>query len=92
VKADATLRIAKWEVTKNAGQLDRRTLAAVGVVLVLVAGLTPLVASEGIALDDGIYRVGVADDSPYHDPVANDSTFVAVDPSSRRSSAARSTC
>jgi len=80
VKADATLRIAKWEVTKNAGQLDRRTLAAIGVVLVLIAGLTPLVASEGIALDDGIYRVGVADDSPYHDPVANDSTFVAVDP------------
>ncbi|WP_135830452.1 ABC transporter permease subunit [Halorussus halobius] len=80
MKADATLRIARWEVTKNAGQLDRRTLAAIGVVLVLVAGLTPLVASEGISLDEGIYRVGVADDSPYHDAVVNDSTFVAVEP------------
>ncbi|WP_135805263.1 ABC transporter permease subunit [Halorussus marinus] len=83
MKADKTLRIARWEVSKNAGQLDRRTLAAIGVVLVLVAALTPLVASKGIALDDGIYQVGVADDSPYRGPVANDSTFVAVEPDAR---------
>jgi ABC-type Na+ efflux pump permease subunit len=83
VKADKTLRIARWEISKNAGQLDRRTLAAIGVVLVLVAALTPLVASKGIALDGSIYRVGVAEDSPYHGPVANDSTFVAVEPDAR---------
>ncbi|WP_132058503.1 ABC transporter permease subunit [Halorussus amylolyticus] len=83
MKPDKTLRIARWEVSKNAGQLDRRTLAAIGVVLVLVAVLTPMVASKGIALDDGIYRVGVAEDSPYHDPVVEDPTFVAVEPDAR---------
>ncbi|USZ68710.1 ABC transporter permease subunit [Halorussus salilacus] len=82
MKPDKTLRIARWEVSRNAGQLDRRTLAAVGVVLVLMAALAPMVASEGVALDDGIYRVGVADDSPYHGPVVADPTFVAVDPDS----------
>ena len=84
MKRDKTLRIARWEVSKNAGQLDRRTLAAVAAVLVLVAALTPMVASKGIALDDGIYRVGVAEDSPYHDPVVADPTFVAVEPNARQ--------
>ena len=80
MKPDKTLRIARWEVSKNAGQLDRRTLAAVGVALLLVAVLTPMVASQGITLDDGIYRVGVSEDSPYYAPVAADPTFAAVEP------------
>ncbi len=83
VKPRKTFRIARWEVSKNDEQLDRRTLAAVGVVLVLVAALTPMVASRRITLDDGIYRVGVAEDSPYHDPVAADPTFVVVEPTTR---------
>ncbi|MFC4450167.1 ABC transporter permease [Halorussus aquaticus] len=75
-----TLRIARWEVSKNAGQLDRRTVAVAAVVLLAVGALTPMVASEGVTLDDGIYRVGVSQDSPYYAPVQNDSTFVAVEP------------
>ncbi|MFC4549309.1 MULTISPECIES: ABC transporter permease subunit [Halorussus] len=85
MKLRKTLRIARWEVSKNAGQLDRRTLAVAAVVLVLVAGLTPLVAQRGVTLDDGIYRVGVSEDSPYHDVVTmtNDSAFVAVEPNAQ---------
>jgi ABC-type Na+ efflux pump permease subunit len=80
VKARKTLRIARWEVTKNAGQLDRRTVAVGVAVLLLVAVLTPLVASQGVTLDDGIYRVAVSEDSPYYDPVAEDPTFAVVPP------------
>lgn len=80
MKPRKTLRIAKWEVTKSGGQIDRRTLVAVGVLLAVVAGLVPLVASQGVTLDDGIYRVAVSEDSPYYDPVKADDTFVAVSP------------
>jgi ABC-type Na+ efflux pump permease subunit len=80
VKLRKVLRIARWEVTKNAGQLDRRTLAVGFVVLLAVGVLTPMVATQGITLDNGIYRVGVSPDSPYHEPVAQDPTFVAVEP------------
>jgi ABC-type Na+ efflux pump permease subunit len=81
VKARKTLRIARWEVSKNAGQFDRRTVTVATAVVLLVAILTPLVASQGVTLDDGIYRVGVSEDSPYYGPVAEDPTFVAVSPS-----------
>ncbi|WP_276281569.1 ABC transporter permease subunit [Halorussus caseinilyticus] len=77
------LRIARWEVSKNAGQLDRRTAAIGLVVLLAVGALTPMVASEGVTLDDGIYRVGVSQDSPYYDPVKADPTFVAVEPNAQ---------
>ncbi|WP_135851267.1 ABC transporter permease subunit [Halorussus salinus] len=80
MKLRKTLRIARWEVSKNVGQLDRRTVAVGLVVLLAVGALTPLVASEGVTLNDGIYRVGVSSDSPYHDVVTNDPTFVAVAP------------
>ncbi|WP_115862877.1 ABC transporter permease subunit [Halorussus litoreus] len=80
MKLRKVLRIARWEVSKNAGQLDRRTVAIGLVVLLAVGALTPLVAQQGVTLDDGIYRVGVPEDSSYHDPVAQDAKFVAVEP------------
>ena len=48
MKLRKTLRIARWEVSKNVGQLDRRTIAVGLVVLLAVGALTPLVASEGV--------------------------------------------
>jgi ABC-type Na+ efflux pump permease subunit len=69
------LRIARWEVTKNAGGVDRRTLlVAVGAIVLLVA-VGPVVAGGSVGLDDGIYRVGVDDDSPYYPVAATDDTF-----------------
>jgi ABC-type Na+ efflux pump permease subunit len=76
------LRIAKWEVTKNAGGLDRRTIVIMGLAVVamgLVAGLAIGGGSPG--LDSGIYRVGVDDTSPYAEPVAADPTFLTRQPS-----------
>jgi len=75
------LRIAKWEVTKNAGGVDRRTLAVVAVSIALFGLLAPFVAG-GVGLDDGLYRVGVDTDSPYYEVVAADDTFVVRPPDS----------
>ncbi|WP_276257579.1 PrsW family intramembrane metalloprotease [Haloglomus litoreum] len=74
------LRIARWEVTKHAGGLDRRTVAVAVVALLFAFALAPAVAGGGFALDDGIYRVGVADDSVFHPAVASDDTFRIVEP------------
>ncbi|MFB6301800.1 MAG: PrsW family intramembrane metalloprotease [Haloferacaceae archaeon] len=75
------VRIARWEVARSAATLDRRT-AAVGLVALLLAGGVTAVgaASGGPALDRGIYRVGVAADNPYHDPVANATALAARPP------------
>ncbi|WP_121821633.1 ABC transporter permease family protein [Halostella salina] len=74
------LRIARWEVSKSAGTVDRRTavLAVVGVVFGALVG--PAVVSGGLALNEGIYRVGVADDSPYHDVVESSPAFAPGEP------------
>ncbi len=80
MKRRKTLRIARWELSKNAGQFDRRTVGIVVIVLLLVGALTPMVMSRGNTVNDGIYRVGVSKDSQYYGPVANDPTFVAVGP------------
>jgi len=78
VRLRKLLRIAKWEVTKNAGGIDRRTLAVVVVAIALLGLAAPLVATGGVGIDDGLYRVAVDDDSPYHDVVAGDDTFRVV--------------
>jgi len=80
VTPSKVLRIARWEVTKSAGTVDRRTavLAVVGVVFGALVG--PAVVSSGLALNEGIYRVGVADDSPYHDVVESSPAFAPGDP------------
>ncbi|WP_336002996.1 PrsW family intramembrane metalloprotease [Halorientalis halophila] len=74
------LRIARWEVTKNAGGVDRRTVI-VGALALLAMGLAaPYAATSGVAVDSGIYRVGVTEDSPYRAVVADDPTFAVRDP------------
>jgi ABC-type Na+ efflux pump permease subunit len=74
-RASATARIARWEVSRGVDSVDRRT-AALGIVALVLAGgvAAATVAGGGVALDDGIYRVGVASDSPYHEVVAGPET------------------
>ena len=68
--ARAVLRIARWEIERSAGVVDRRT-AILGVLALVLAGsvVGAGVAAGGAALDRDIYRVGVAPDSPYRAPV-----------------------
>jgi ABC-type Na+ efflux pump permease subunit len=74
------LRIARWETTKGVGGFDRGAIAVIVAALafVLAVGLVGLVG--GVALEDGIYRVGVSEDSEFHDPITEDPTFAAVEP------------
>jgi len=80
VRPRTVLRIARWEVTKNAGGLDRRTVAVAVVGILFAFALAPVVAGGGFALDDGIYRAGVAEDSVFYPAVASDDTFRVVEP------------
>jgi len=76
------LRIAKWEVTKNAGGVDKRTVAIMAlsvVAMVLVAGLAA--SSGATGLDSGLYRVGVDESSPYYAPATEDPAFIVQEPS-----------
>jgi len=77
------LRIARWEVTKNAGGVDKRTVAVAVLAMAFLAVVAPLAAGGGAVLDEGIYRVAVTEDSPYHGVVAEDDTF-AVRPDAGR--------
>jgi ABC-type Na+ efflux pump permease subunit len=77
VKPRKLLRIARWEVTKNAGGIDRRTAAIAVLAMAFLGVVAPLAAGGGAVLDEGIYRVGVTEESPYHDVVAEDDTFAA---------------
>jgi ABC-type Na+ efflux pump permease subunit len=74
------IRIARWEATKGVGGFDRGAVAVVlaAVAFVLAVGFVGF--TGGIALQDGIYRVGVAEDSDFHDPVSADPTFAVVEP------------
>nr|WP_303647535.1 ABC transporter permease [Haloarchaeobius amylolyticus] len=71
------MRIARWEVARSAGTLDRQTVALALVLVAVGAVVGPTVVADGPGLDEGIYRVGVETDSPYHDVVTNTSQFVA---------------
>ena len=83
MQLDKLLRIARWEVTKGAGSLDRRTLGFAGLAILLVALVGPLAALTGVGLEDGLYRVGVDEDSPYHAVATADDSFVVVENADR---------
>ena len=78
MKPRKLLRIARWEVQKNAGGLDRRTVAITVVMIVLFAAVSPLIAAGGVGLEDGVYRVGVDEDSQYYGVAQSDPTFEIV--------------
>ena len=76
------LRIARWEVTKNAGGVDKRTIAIMGLAVVaMVAVAAVAVAGGASGLDSGLYRVGIEESSPYYAPAADDPAFLVREPS-----------
>ncbi|OYR52164.1 ABC transporter permease [Halorubrum sp. Ea8] len=66
------LRVARWEVARAGGGVDRRTLLA-ALALLLVAGAVLggglAVGAVGLDVDRDVYRVAVDGDSPYADAV-----------------------
>ena len=79
MKLRKTLRIARWEVEKSAGSLDRTTVAFAVLLLALGAVAGPALVAD-VTLDEGIYRVGVDESSPYHDVVEGNERLVAGSP------------
>jgi ABC-type Na+ efflux pump permease subunit len=76
VRPRKLLRIARWEVTKNAGGIDRRTVGIALVALALFGLVVPFIISGDTGLDDGLYRVSVDEESPYYDVVDSEGAFV----------------
>jgi ABC-type Na+ efflux pump permease subunit len=75
------LRIAKWEVTKNAGGVDKRTLAVMALAIVAMGAVAAVaVSGTGAGLNADIYRAGVDDTSPYYDVAADDGSFRVQEP------------
>jgi ABC-type Na+ efflux pump permease subunit len=74
------LRIARWETTRSAGDVDRRTAVAFVVVLLVIAALVPALVAYGPTPGEGIYRVGVDDEDDYRGVVAAEATLATVDP------------
>jgi ABC-type Na+ efflux pump permease subunit len=79
--ARSVARIARWEASRSAGVVDRRT-AVLGLVALLLAGAVGGAAmmAGGVALDRDVYRIGVADDSPYQEVVAESPALAARPP------------
>ena len=76
-------RIARWEVSRGVGSVDRTT-AVLGVVSLLVSvavvGTVVATGAGGLTLDEGVYRVAVDDDSPYHEVVTERPALTASPP------------
>jgi ABC-type Na+ efflux pump permease subunit len=82
VKPRAVVRIARWEVGRSVGVVDRRTVVLGVFALVVVGSVVGAgLLGGGVALDRDLYRVGVAESSPYHDPVVASATLAVHSPS-----------
>ncbi|EMA21678.1 MULTISPECIES: ABC transporter permease [Haloarcula] len=82
MQPDKLLRVAKWEVTKNAGGVDKRTIVVMALSLVAMGAVAAIAVSggTGAGMDDGIYRIGVDESSPYYGVAADDRTFDIREP------------
>ncbi|KOX91343.1 ABC transporter permease [Haloarcula rubripromontorii] len=82
MQLDKLLRVAKWEVTKNAGGVDKRTIVVMALSLIAMGAVAAIAVSggAGAGMDDGIYRIGVGESSPYYGVAADDPTFDIREP------------
>jgi ABC-type Na+ efflux pump permease subunit len=82
VNPRAIVRIARWEVERSTAVVDRRTVVLGLFALAVVVGVVGAgVLSGGVAVDRDLYRVGIAESSPYHEPVTASPTLTASPPS-----------
>ena len=77
-------RIARWEIGQSTSSYNRRTLAVVAVLVVLVGSIGASAVALGVASpapNTDIYRVGVAADSPYNAVIEDNAALTARQPS-----------
>ncbi|MCU4971560.1 PrsW family intramembrane metalloprotease [Halobacteria archaeon AArc-m2/3/4] len=72
-------RVARWEVSRSAGTVDRKTILVLVAMALLVGVVGVSVLGSGAGLEDGLYRVGVdadqSDGNPYVDVVESNPQF-----------------
>ncbi|ELY74248.1 ABC transporter permease family protein [Natrinema pallidum] len=73
-----TGRIARWEVRRSAGTVDRKTVIALVVMLLAVGTAGFSAADDGLGLEREIYVVGVDEGSRYYDVAADSEQFRPV--------------
>ncbi|ARS88805.1 PrsW family intramembrane metalloprotease [Natrarchaeobaculum aegyptiacum] len=73
-----TVRIARWELSRSTGTVDRETVLVVLAVLAVVGVVGLSTAEDGLGLDDEIYVVGVDSDDPYHDVALESNQFRSI--------------
>lgn len=75
------LRVAKWEVTKNAGGVDRKTIVVMALAVLAMGSVAAVaVGGGGPGLEADIYRVGVEESNPYYEVAADDPSFRVQEP------------
>ena len=73
-------RIARWELSQTTTSYNRRTLVIAFVIMAVVGGIGGAALSLGVASpapNTDIYRIGVADDSPYTEVIETSNSLVA---------------
>ncbi|ADB60433.1 ABC-type Na+ efflux pump permease component- like protein [Haloterrigena turkmenica DSM 5511] len=70
-----TARIARWEVSRSAGTVDRKTVLVLAALALVVGVVGFSAAGEGLGLEDEIYVVAVDEDSRYHDVAVESEAF-----------------
>jgi len=76
-------RIARWEFGQSTSSYNRRTLAVIAVLVVVVASVGTSAVALGVASpspNTDIYRVGVADNSPYNAVIDDHASLTARPP------------
>ena len=76
-------RIARWELGQSTSSYNRRTLAVIAVLVVVVASVGTSAVALGVASpspNTDIYRVGVADNSPYNAVIDDHASLTARPP------------
>ena len=75
-----TVRIARWEVAKSAGTVDRKTVIALVVLALAVGTIGVTAVDDGIGFEEEIYVVGIeGEDNPYIEVVEEDDRFSVVE-------------
>ena len=76
-------RIARWELGQSTSSYNRRTLAVIAVLVVVVTSVGTSAVALGVASpspNTDIYRVGVADNSPYNAVIDDHASLTARPP------------
>ncbi|MFP8952434.1 PrsW family intramembrane metalloprotease [Natrialbaceae archaeon A-arb3/5] len=73
-----TARIARWEVSRSTGTIDRKTILVVLAIVAVVGVVGFATAADGLGLEDELYVVGVDEDNPYHDVATESDQFRVV--------------